>query len=87
MNLLLDVVLGVLALAGGLTVLRVLRGSSLADRVVALDATLLVVVCGIAVYSAKTGSGVFLDALVVVALLGFSGTALVARFIQERGAR
>lgn len=86
MMLLTSMVLGLLALAGALSVLRLLRGRSLADRIVALDMTLVVVVCGIAVYSARTGSGVFLDALVVVALLGFTGTALVARFIERRGA-
>lgn len=85
MTLVTDVVLGMLAVAAFLSLLRLLRGRSLADRIVALDTTLVIVVCGIAVYSARTGSGVFLDALVVVALLGFTGTALVARFIERRG--
>lgn len=73
--------------AGGLALLRLLRGRSFADRAVALDTILVVVVCGIAVDAARTGSGVFLDVLVVAALLGFTGTALVARFVERRGAR
>ena len=32
-------------------------------------------------------SGLYLDVMVVAALLGFTGTALVARFIERRGAR
>lgn len=75
-----------LGVAAVLCLLRLLRGRSLPDRVVGLDTLLVTVVCGIAVYSAKIGSQVFLDAMVVLALLGFTGTALVARFIERRGA-
>ena len=81
-----SVLLGLLGLAGALCVRRLLLGSSLPDRIVALDTLLVVVVCGIAVYAVRTGSGMFLDVLVVAALLGFTGTSLVARFIERRGA-
>ena len=86
MTVVTDIVLVLLAVAGGLTMLRLLRGPSLADRIVALDATLVVVVCGIAVMSVRRGSGLLLDVLVVAALLGFTSTSLVARFIERRGA-
>jgi multicomponent Na+:H+ antiporter subunit F len=65
---------------------RLLRPGSLADRIVALDAVLVVLVSGIAVQAARTGDGTYLDVLVVVALLGFLGTVTVARFIERRGA-
>lgn len=87
MTLLTTVLFTMLAAAAALAVLRLLRGISLADRVVALDLLLVVIVCGIAVQAARTGSGIFLDVMVVVALLGFEGTSLVARFIERRGAR
>lgn len=86
MTLVTDIVLVILGLAGSLTVLRLVRGPSLADRIVALDAALVILVCVIAILSVQRGTGVFLDALVVVALLGFTGTSLVARFIERRGA-
>ena len=78
---------GMLGAAGLLCILRMLRGRSFPDRAVALDTFLVVVVCGIAVDAARTGDGTYLDVLVVAALLGFTGTALVARFIERRGAR
>lgn len=87
MTTLAPVLFGILAAAGGLCVTRLLRGASLADRIVALDTLLVVIVCGIAVRAAQTQSGIFLDVMVVVALLGFTGTSLVARFIERRGAR
>lgn len=87
MTLVTTIVLAMLAVAGALCLLRLLRGASLTDRIVALDTLLVIIVCGIAVQAARTGSGIYLDVMVVVALLGFTGTALVARFIERRGAR
>ena len=75
-----------LALSAVLCVTRLLRTGSLADRIVALDSLLIVVVSGIAVQAARTGDGTYLDVLVVAALLGFLGTITVARFIERRGA-
>lgn len=76
-----------LAIAGALSLLRLVRGHSLADRIVALEALLLVSVSGIAVNAVRTGATAFLDALVVTALIGFISQVTVARFIEKRGAR
>ncbi|HWC12142.1 MAG TPA: monovalent cation/H+ antiporter complex subunit F [Acidimicrobiales bacterium] len=75
-----------IAVSGLLCMVRLMRGPSLADRIVALDALLIVIVSGIAVDAARTGKGTYLDVLVVAALLGFVGTVNVARFIERRGA-
>lgn len=75
-----------LTVAGVLCMVRMLRMGSLADRIVALDALLLVVASGLAVQAARSGDGVYLNVMVVVALLGFVGTALVSLFIERRGA-
>ncbi len=75
-----------IAVSGLLCLLRLVQGPSLADRIVALDALLIVIVSGIAVDAARTGEGTYLDVLVVAALLGFVGTVNVARFIERRGA-
>jgi multisubunit Na+/H+ antiporter MnhF subunit len=73
-------------LAGALLLVRVVVGPSLADRVVALDGLLIVVICGLAVNAARTDSDLFTDVAVVIGLLGFLGTAVAARFIERRGA-
>jgi multicomponent Na+:H+ antiporter subunit F len=86
MTVVTDISLGVLLLAAGLCVVRLVRGSSLADRIVALDALLLISVSGVAVLAVRTSSGLFLDVLVVAALIAFVGTITVARFIDWRGA-
>ncbi|MGH9183319.1 MAG: monovalent cation/H+ antiporter complex subunit F [Acidimicrobiales bacterium] len=86
MILVTDAAFGGLAVAGALSLIRLLRGPSLADRIVALDSLLVVIVCGLAVDAARTREGTYLDVLVVTALLGFIGTVTVARFIERRGA-
>lgn len=86
MTVVIALCLGILGLAALLALLRVIQADiSLADRVVALDLILLIIVSGIAVAAAGSGSAVFIDVLVVVSLLGFIGTITVARFIERRG--
>jgi multicomponent Na+:H+ antiporter subunit F len=86
MTVVLAICLGMLAVAALLTVLRIVRkGMSLADRLVALDLLLMIIVVGIAVGAVRSDSALFLDVLVVVSLLGFVGTITVSRFIERRG--
>ena len=87
MILVTNLAFGGLVVAAVLCLVRLLRGDSVADRVVALDALIVVTVSGIAVHSARTGDGTFLDVLVVASLIGFTATVTVARFIEQRGAR
>lgn len=65
--------------------LRMLAGPTLADRVNALNGLLSVGTCAIAAQAVATRNGAFLPVLVVIALVGFVGTAMVARFIEGRG--
>ena len=74
-----------LGVAGVGFLVRLFAGPSVADRIVALDGLLLVVVSALAVDAARTGRSALVDAIVVVGLLGFVGTAVAARFIERRG--
>ena len=60
---------------------RLARGPSLLDRVVATDALLVIISAGLAVYAALTRDRTVVPVLVVVALLGFVGTISVARYV------
>jgi multisubunit Na+/H+ antiporter MnhF subunit len=64
---------------------RLAIGPSLADRVIGVNGMLLVGMVGIAAHATFTGTGAFLPTLVVIALVGFVGTAIIARFIEGRG--
>lgn len=72
-----------MAIAGALCLTRLIRGPSLANRIIALDTLLIVLVTGIAVAAARSRDSDFLDVMVVTALLGFVGTITVARAIES----
>ena len=80
------VCLTLLVVAGAVCGVRIMRPSSVPDRMVALDLLLVIIVLGIGVFAYQTESAFFLDLLVVVSLLGFVGTITVARFVERRGA-
>lgn len=77
--------LALLAVAGACFFTRLVRGPTLADRVVALDGLVITIVVTIVVDAIDRRSAVFLDVAVVVAFVGFVGTAAAARFIEQRG--
>lgn len=84
LNLFLEIVLGPIALAALLGFVRLLRGPSLPDRVVAFDLLATVAVGISAVYAMAHDQPVFLDVAVVIALISFVGTVAFARYIEER---
>ena len=80
-----DAALVIGALAALLFVARILRGPSLADRVISVDGFVSTIVIGVTIASARPNSGVVESTVLVVALGGFVGTAILARFIERRG--
>lgn len=65
-------------------ILRLVIGPSLADRVIAIDGLLIVVVAGLALDAARSGQTWFVDVAVVIGLLGYVGTSVAARLIEHR---
>jgi multicomponent Na+:H+ antiporter subunit F len=78
------VIFSMLSVALFLAFVRLVRGPSLPDRVVALDLIAALTVGFIAVYAIDTGERVFLDVAIVVALITFLGTVAFARYIERR---
>jgi multicomponent Na+:H+ antiporter subunit F len=64
---------------------RVVRGPTLPDRVVAVDLIGVSSVCLMLLAAAANKESAFLDAAVVIALLGFLGTIAYARYAERRG--
>ena len=76
-----------LAAAALLAMARAVRGPTLADRIVALDLVLLLLAGGVAAHGARSGTELFVPALIVVALVAFVSTVVVARFIEWRDSK
>jgi multisubunit Na+/H+ antiporter MnhF subunit len=67
-----------------ITVVRLVKGPTLPDRVVAMDLVGVQVVGLIVVLAASTRVRATLDAAIVIALIGFVGTVAYASYV-ERG--
>ena len=79
------VAVAALALLAGaaLTAVRIARGPSAVDRMVALDALLATTVAGIGVHAVATRTTATLPILLVLALCAFVGAVSVARFLDR----
>jgi multicomponent Na+:H+ antiporter subunit F len=77
------VALTMLAVAACLTFIRLLKGPTLPDRVVAIDLIGVLMVCILVVTAAATAQQAFLDVGMVVALISFVGTVAYARYIER----
>ena len=64
---------------------RMIRGPGVADRFVALDMLIGVVVALTAVVALVTGRGAFLDIGVGVALVNFVATVALSAFLERKG--
>lgn len=79
-----DVALVVLALAIVLTVVRLVLGPSLADRILALDMITVLAVGFIAAFAIRTGFTLYIDIAITIGLLGFLSTIAFARFLLHQ---
>jgi multicomponent Na+:H+ antiporter subunit F len=74
--------------AAVLCVYRIATSDELANRIVALDLLLVIVVASVGIWTARTGTTAFLDVLVVGSLVVFIGSVLAARLLnRERSGR
>jgi multisubunit Na+/H+ antiporter MnhF subunit len=83
LDIALAVTLTMLALAAVLTFIRLVRGPTLPDRVIALDLIGVLGVCMLVVAAAATRQRAFLDVAMVIALISFVGTVAYARYLER----
>jgi multicomponent Na+:H+ antiporter subunit F len=74
-----------LAVAAGCFLVRLFLGPTVPDRMVALDALLVTIMCGVMVGAAVSRSPIGIDTLLVVAMLSFVATGAIARYVEQRG--
>lgn len=80
------IALGLLTLALALTLVRLLRGPTLPDRVLALDMIATLSIGYVAVIAIRTGFSLYLDIAIALGLLGFLSTVALARYVLHRAA-
>ena len=73
-----------LGVAAALTLVRMARGPSTLDRVVATDVIIAVVIAGLAMEASLNKHATTLPIMVVLSLLGFAASLSMARFAADR---
>ena len=73
-----------LSIAMLMAVARVLRGPTLADRILGLDVATTLGVGLIAVFAMTVGQWLYLDVAIALALVGFVATVAFARYLISR---
>lgn len=77
------VILPLLACAAVTAFVRLVRGPSLPDRVVALDLMATLIIAISAAYAVVTDQPAYLDAAIVLALITFLGTVAFAYYLNR----
>lgn len=81
-----NVSLGLLTLAMLLTIVRILRGPTAADRILGLDLITTLGIGFIGVIAIKTGFALYVDIAIALGLVGFLSTVAFARYLLKRSA-
>ena len=66
---------------------RLVRGPSMADRVVALDLIAILAVAVMGLLAIEDAAPVFIDVAITLALVAFLGTVAFARYVETRRGR
>jgi multicomponent Na+:H+ antiporter subunit F len=79
-----DATLVLMTLAIALTVIRLVLGPTLADRILALDMITMLAIGYIAAFAIRTGFTLYVDIAISMGLLGFLSTVAFARFLIKK---
>jgi multicomponent Na+:H+ antiporter subunit F len=75
--------LAMLGVAAVIVLVRIYRGPSNLDRIVASDILLVVVIAGVALESVRQRTATYLPLLMVLGLVAFVGGVAVTRFLSR----
>ena len=81
------IVLPLLSISIFLIFLRLVKGPTIQDRVVAFDILSAVAIAFLSIYSLQTSSVSILDVGIILALLSFLGTVAFAYYLERRTKR
>lgn len=86
MNMTTDLIIFAVLFAAfaALSLIRLVKGPTSADRMVAGDAADILVCCAMILFSLYSGRGIYLDIAIICALLGIVDTMLVGRFLSRK---
>lgn len=81
MNTALMIAFAAMALGQVLAMVRLVKGPSIGDRILALDTMVINAIGLIVLMGIKQGTGIYFEASMIIAMLGFVSTVAIARFV------
>ncbi|WP_461201529.1 Na(+)/H(+) antiporter subunit F1 [Anoxybacillus sp. TBDG-1] len=81
--MILNIALIILSLAMIGFLYRVVKGPSVADRIIALDAMGITLAGMVAIVSMLLNTSAFLDVILLIGILAFVGTVAFAKFLEK----
>ena len=72
-----------LVLFAVLNLIRLLKGPSAADRMVASDTMDMLVCCAMILFALWSGRGIYLDISIIAALFGIIDTSVIGRYLDR----
>ena len=74
----------ILLLSFLLTLVRLIKGPTVQDRIVALDLTGSIVVAKVLIFALLTKQSVYVDIAIVIALVVFIGTVAISAYLNQK---
>ncbi|MCP1647129.1 K+/H+ antiporter subunit F [Pseudomonas sp. GD04087] len=81
LGIVIPICLVLLGIAVLLTVARLVRGPSVADRILALDTLSVEAIALIVLFGIWKGSGLYFEAALLIAVMGFVSTVALCKFL------
>lgn len=78
------IALYVIGVAMLLSLWRLLRGPTVADRILALDTLYINAIAALMLFGMHLRSSIYFEAALVIAMLGFVGTAVLSKYVLRR---
>ena len=75
------VCLAIMTVALALTLMRLIKGPDLPDRILALDTLYINAIALIVLFGISLGSELYFEAALLIAVMGFVGTVAVAKYL------
>jgi multicomponent K+:H+ antiporter subunit F len=83
LSLAIDVAFTLLGLSLALTLVRVVRGPDVTDRILALDTLYVNSATMLVLYGLQLGTGRYYEAALLIAMLGFITTVVLSKFLTR----
>lgn len=74
----------VVGLAMLLALLRLLRGPTVPDRVLALDTLFVATIAQLVLFGMHLNTAVYFEVALIIAMLGFVGTVVLSKYVIRR---